>query len=453
MFRDALTWLAQNHPKVLTENAKHIPTYGMFLPSCSQLIIGVGSWKDILYLVTLPAHEKQALELFATQLRADLAAIDNSKDKHASISLCGKWAPTEHHSDDKKSNVAKKLATFMFSDSKIPKAEYRKKVLTPLRTHLRIAEQLMCANQWDKIEYSNVPSRCMNLSRKAFKAHDGTRFDQFLGDVKEGKKTIKGKQMFPHELASHYISRGEYDEVIELQWKSIIEGVQKEGTLTDSIVLSDVSSSMSGTPMQVSIALGLLISEVTAPPFTNAVITFAEKPSFHMVRGNNLMERVQNLAAAPWGGSTNFAAAFDLILERAIRHNLSAENMPKRLFVISDMQFDIADNGFTNFQSIDNKYKNAGYPFHFKCTNLYSSRRAVANCKSRPPQKPPSRPIWSRCESCPRATSKFKKHQRRLLYRCTGRRTIINLHECLRSTWRNARLMCLLHIDYHSISV
>ena len=69
-----------------------------------------------------------------------------------------------------------------------------------------------------------------------------------------------------------------------------------------------------------------------------------------------------SLTRAHWGGSTNLQATFDLILNKAIAHKLSQNDMPKRLFIISDMQFDAADrNSMTNFQAIKSKYAASGY--------------------------------------------------------------------------------------------
>jgi len=220
----------------------------------------------------------------------------------------------------------------------------------------------MSANHWNEIPYSGVPSRCMNLHRKAFTKHDAQRFTQFIQDVKEGKTTIKGKQMFPHELVRYYMSNGAMDDVIELQWKTIADETRKLGTLTDSMVLSDVSGSMSGTPMEVSIALGLLISEVTAAPFTNQVLTFETSPQLHKITGNTLRDRVNHIQKMPWGGSTNFVAALDLLLHQAVKSGLGRNAMPKRLFVISDMQFDQADHGFkTSHQVLQTKFHQQGF--------------------------------------------------------------------------------------------
>lgn len=352
IFRSSLHWLEREHPEVLGKNVKHIPFYG--------------TWKDMLCLIG-SKFEANVLDLFAKQLEEDLAiAKSASEGKRPGISLAVKWAPSEDHKDDKATKAAGKLAKRLFKGSKTHLRDYRKVYLTPLRAYLRVTEVYMSSNRWGQIEYSHVPSRCMNLNRKAFTKHDQERFAQFIEDAKSGKTTIKGKQMFPHELAKYYFSSQTIDDVVELQWKTIVDEVRKGGTLSDSIVLSDVSGSMSGTPMEVSVALGLLISEVTAPPFTNIVITFHETPTFHTVKGSSLKDRVHDIQRMEWGGTTNFQAVFDLILQKAKDHKLPPSAMPKRLFVISDMQFDQADMGGafkTNHQVIKKKYQQAGYPF------------------------------------------------------------------------------------------
>ena len=47
------------------------------------------------------------------------------------------------------------------------------------------------------------------------------------------------------------------------------------------IVMSDVSGSMSGDPMLVSIGMGILISEICHPAFRDLVLTFSDNPMFH----------------------------------------------------------------------------------------------------------------------------------------------------------------------------
>jgi hypothetical protein len=53
------------------------------------------------------------------------------------------------------------------------------------------------------------------------------------------------------------------------------------------------------------------------------------------------VQKVRSLASAEWGCSTNFEAAYDLILGVAKRHKLAYEDMPA-LIAFTDMQFDEA---------------------------------------------------------------------------------------------------------------
>jgi len=240
--------------------------------------------------------------------------------------------------------------------------EYRTEYLVPLRKELKVTERFMCANDWQHIPYSTVPSRCMDRNKVSFVTHDEDRFQKFLMAAMSGKAKLQGKQMYPHELTRQLMRASKRDLVVECQWKSIMDDIKEKGGLEKAIVLSDVSGSMSGTPMEVSIALGLLISELSSGPFHDMIITFHENPTFHHVTGSNLLERVKNVARMDWGGSTNFQAALELVLEMAKKENVPQEDMPDKLFVISDMQFDQADRNYaTNHVALTDKFKQAGY--------------------------------------------------------------------------------------------
>jgi hypothetical protein len=99
---------------------------------------------------------------------------------------------------------------------------------------------------------------------------------------------------------------------------------------------------MMGTPMEVSIALGILLSEITHPAFRDMVLTFERTPRWHLLGSSDtIVQKVRSLQAAPWGGSTNFAAAYRLILKVARDNKLQRADMPS-MIVFSDMQFDQA---------------------------------------------------------------------------------------------------------------
>uniref|UniRef100_A0A7S2SFL9 DUF7788 domain-containing protein n=1 Tax=Rhizochromulina marina TaxID=1034831 RepID=A0A7S2SFL9_9STRA len=106
---------------------------------------------------------------------------------------------------------------------------------------------------------------------------------------------------------------------------------------------------MGGTPMDVAVALGILVSELASDEFRNEVLTFESTPQWHRIPSDcSLKHKVRNLKRAPWGGSTNFAAALEAILQRCIKNRLSPDQVPD-LIVFSDMQFDSADGGSGGF--------------------------------------------------------------------------------------------------------
>ena len=47
--------------------------------------------------------------------------------------------------------------------------------------------------------------------------------------------------------------------------------------------------------MQVAVALGLIVAELTQEPFRNQLITFHESPKLHTIQGNTLRDRVKDV--------------------------------------------------------------------------------------------------------------------------------------------------------------
>ena len=342
IFYKAMKWLWTTDPMSVRANLCHVPFYG--------------TWKDLLELACrIPDIKLHVCHMFADQLCADLASLR----EHRSVSLAAKWAPTEGHAFDKRGKFYRQICCFLGVSARDMRVQY----LTPLRRHMEVVERLMCAGKWAEIPYAGVPSRAMYILKKAFRRHDEIRYEQFLEAVHEGSSTIKARQLMPHELVTAYMRGAPRDMTTELQWLEVLRGMDELGDFDRALVLSDVSGSMRGTPMEVSIALGIAISSKSFGPFRNRVLTFESSPRLVHLRSESLREKVQELARAPWGGSTNFQVALELILQTAIMYDVPPEKMPVKLYVISDMQFDVADEGniMTNYEMLRMRYINAGY--------------------------------------------------------------------------------------------
>ena len=206
----------------------------------------------------------------------------------------------------------------------------------------------------------------MNKYRKAFLKNDTNRFNEFIGLVHEGKEEIKAGVLFPHQLYQAY-KRHEDQRAVEAQWINLPDYMSESNERV--LPICDVSGSMTSglgnskvTPMDVSVALGVYISERNKSIFKDAFITFSSNPTMQYLKGS-LYERLRQLERAEWGMSTDLEAVYRLILNKAVSAGLSESDMPTKLLIISDMEFNsCARNGNdTALKMVSRMYSEAGY--------------------------------------------------------------------------------------------
>ncbi|KZV26543.1 hypothetical protein F511_35877 [Dorcoceras hygrometricum] len=314
--------------------------------------------------------------LFAELLKSDIQAL-NSNELNK-ISLAAKWCPTIDSSYDKATLICKNIAKLLFPLESSPeyngmgeeqyaymvRNRLRKEVLVPLHQALKLPEVYMSAQQWEAVPYERVASVAMRNYSDIFLHRDNRRFRDYLENVKAGNVKITAGALLPHEIIQKN-SKGSSGAAIvsELQWRRLVDDLLKKGKLTNCLAVSDVSGSMYGTPMEVSVALGLLVSELSEEPWKGHLITFSENPELHLIQPGNLRSKTEFIRNMDWGGNTDFQRVFDRILEVAVKGNLSEDKMIKRLFVFSDMEFDEASVSpwETDYMVIQRKFREKGY--------------------------------------------------------------------------------------------
>ena len=82
------------------------------------------------------------------------------------------------------------------------------------------------------------------------------------------------------------------------------------------------------------------------------------------MKGETLRERIREVSSMAWGMSTNLESVFDLVLAKAVEYDLPAEQLPTKVLIISDMQFNSAisdPNSDRALTMIRKKYAKAGY--------------------------------------------------------------------------------------------
>jgi len=242
--------------------------------------------------------------------------------------------------------------------------QYRK-ALTALRTQVKIVEQPMCSREWGSIDYSKLPSRAGFMYRKAFAKRDGDRYQSYLDSVERGEAKINAGTIYPYEIVHKYLYEGEKsNQTLNLMWEALPNYM--EGEQLNGLVIADVSGSMGGNggmPMAVSISLAMYIAERNTGTWKDKFLTFSATPELQTVTGSTIAQRIRNLSNASWGMNTDLQAVFNLVLNTAIRNNLPEAEMPRKLIIVSDMQFDSCcrNNSVTNFEAVRIKYAQAGY--------------------------------------------------------------------------------------------
>lgn len=340
---DAYLWLKfNNYEKTYEYNIKNY-------------INKYGSWKDILYIISVIYKNKSFNDLFETKLFSEQLIEDRfNYDNEKLISLCAKWCPSENSYYQKKYNIYNKILYDIIEingqyNIKNKNEFFRKTYLTPLRNKINIVETKMCQKKWRDIDYEKVPSIATKKYKNAFIKNDKERYLEYLTNVSKGIQKINVTGILPHELVNYYLQdeTRELDLTIENQWKTILDDMKQSGLFNELIAVVDVSGSMfsasnGSIPAQVAIALGLLISNCCQGIYKNKVITFHSSPSFHEIKGTTLKEQVECIRKTEWGYNTNFELIANLIIKYGKENNLTDFDMPKKLVVLSDMQFDEA---------------------------------------------------------------------------------------------------------------
>ncbi len=323
-----------------------------------ELVVEFGRWDDLLVLLDTPVAD-DVVALVKKQLTSDVSL---SKD-HKPISLLAKWLPSANTSSYATRQKARKLAKALGMDKK----DYRK-TLSMLRRYLNVTEVDMSAKEYDKITYEAVPSMAMNRYRVAFWRNDKERFGAYMEQVKSGEKKIRAGTLYPYDIVQKYTDKimgyrwelPAMDPVIEEQWKALPNYIEGENNI---LIMVDLSGSMMGRPIATSIGLGIYFAERNKGAFSNVFLTFSQVPDLVTIKGNTLLEKVASVAKSNWGYNTNLEAAFDVLLNTAVKKQVPREEMPSSIIVISDGEIDcvLRDTQWTFVEEMKDRFQKAGY--------------------------------------------------------------------------------------------
>lgn len=336
-FKVVLKYLSLHHKDSLKKNLHLIPKYGR--------------WDDMWVLLeTNVKHD--VLKIVREQLHNDV--------KSENPSLLGKWMPSLNASSKETKKYAKILQQGLGGTPK----QYRK-LLTNLRSKINIVESNLSSKNYDDINYNKLPSKASLIYRNAFLKNDEIRYREYLEGLASGETTVNAGAIYPYEIAREGLSwrkvLSEEDiKLLDAQWNSLPNFIGDNHD--NSLAVVDTSGSMTGTPMEVAISLGIYLSERNKGQFKDYFMTFSSDPQLQKVVGEDIIQKIRNLSHADWGMSTNIEKVFTKILDTAVKNNVSQDEMIKKVIIISDMEFNYCTNvNEFLFDALREMYEEHGY--------------------------------------------------------------------------------------------
>ena len=320
-FKVCMKDLATQNTDAAKRNLKYVPEFGR--------------WDDLYLFVGTPL-EREAFKMMKDQLALDVSC--------KTPSLLAKWLKSENTSSQKSRELAQKTRIAFGMNHK----QYRK-TLAVLREKINIVERLMSENRWDEIEFDKIPSRAGMIYKNAFARHDVERMaadknvQSYADFAKDETKKVNASVLNPVDIANQIFSYtwNKPSETERLMWDKYWVNLKDyyNGREENGIAICDVSGSMTGQPMNAAVSMSAYIAERGKGPFKNHFITFSSNPALVEFEGVDTYDKFHRAIRADWGGSTNVEAALDLMLDTAIKNNVPAEDMPTRLYIFSDMEF------------------------------------------------------------------------------------------------------------------
>jgi hypothetical protein len=332
LFRDILAHLDSRDPFSAGRLLVKIPEVGRF---------------DDLYVFQNKELKSRAYTLLGDELRKGNG-------------LAAKWTP-------RKGKVAAEIRKFFGMTPK----QYRKSLVALTK----VVETQMCAQDWDNINFSHVPSQAARLYKKAFGRHT-PKFAEYVAKLVAGDKSVKvnASAVYPYEILKGMISTHSYGKKetnkvmldhITAQWNALPNYVGDANILPLVDVSGSMETSIGGgaatTCLEVSVSLGLYLADKNKGAFKDTFLTFSGSPQLVTLKGD-IIQKIDQMIKTDWAMNTNLHSAFEKILSTAVKNKVPQSDMPSMLLILSDMQFDqCVHHDDSAMEMIERKYKDAGY--------------------------------------------------------------------------------------------
>ncbi|MEG2868287.1 MAG: DUF2828 family protein [Terrisporobacter sp.] len=305
-FRDALFYIACNYNEDLEKYIKRIIKVGRF---------------DDLYSLFDTKYESLVVECFKNQLNEDIISESPSN-------LC-KWLKSINTSSKESRRLGRKTAEGLG----LSYSEYRK-LLSDLRSKINLTEQKISLNNWNDINYENVPKLAYKKYYNAFKTNDYKRFNEYIRYDESVEVNKVGESEYISKLRE--LLSGDLDDLEVKKYKELIISLSEKNAgnwITASCINEfDIKNETKYLLETLVINLYFLLNNVGK--FEKYFFKTNGIENFKKVKSENLMDLIRELVKSSICKNINIECILDLILFAAIKNNMIDEELPSGILII-----------------------------------------------------------------------------------------------------------------------
>lgn len=293
--------------------------------------------------------------------------IVNNMASYCGTSLVGKWLPTVKRNKKDREFLRDIVRSLRDAMSYYTKTEFHmnerkyRDIVKQFRYVLNLPETNMTNRTYHAINYKDVCSVARRKHRKAFERNDSERWKEYCGGLLNGSIKMKTDIINPSDICSGMDIRCDIDDVdfINGTWKNIMEKsdydlnvlpiLDTSASMDDPIeyVMNGMRVSSRTTVFSKAFPISLFLSLKNKNPIWNGLsYVFSSRAKIIEFDKSELFTEALEKVIVCDNFTTNLQAVFSHLLTVAKENNLSQEDLPEYLMLISDCQLnDIHVNG------------------------------------------------------------------------------------------------------------
>ena len=116
-------------------------------------------------------------------------------------------------------------------------------------------------------------------------------------------------------------------------------------------------------PASVALSLGLYFAEHNTGLYKNHFVEFSSDPQLIEIKGDTFADKLRYITTFNKVADTNLESVFDMVLRTALKHRVLQHELPTKLIIISDMEFNQCVNNAdaTIFENAKTRFEAHGY--------------------------------------------------------------------------------------------